>query len=190
MSYSAPMTESLVHRRAPPPIQGAPLYGDVVLTTERLRLRRARLDDDAALHRIMSDPDVMRFWSTPPHETLDQTRSWLAAMLEPMHADSDEFIVECEGIVIGKIGAWRPPEIGFFIARTHWARGLASEAMTAFIEHGRTKGWPYLTADVDPDNSSCLTLLRRHGFVQTGEAKATWIVGSKVCDSVYLQLRL
>jgi RimJ/RimL family protein N-acetyltransferase len=38
------------------------------ITTERLVLRRARLEDAEPMHRIMSDPVAMRYWSTLPHE--------------------------------------------------------------------------------------------------------------------------
>ena len=59
-------------------------YAPGVMTeirTARLRLRRARPDDLEALHAILSDPAAMRYWSSLPHESLDQTRDWLGNMI-------------------------------------------------------------------------------------------------------------
>lgn len=160
------------------------------LETPRLLLRRARPDDLNAIHRIMSDDETMRFWSTPPHDNLDQTRSWLDKMIAADPAESDEFVIEKGDELIGKLGAWRIPEIGFFLARDHWGRGYAAEALDAFIVYAADRLFPDLTADVDPLNSASLALLIRAGFRETGREAATYMVGDRVCDSVYLRLDL
>jgi RimJ/RimL family protein N-acetyltransferase len=160
------------------------------LRTDRLLLRRAMADDAAPMHRIMCDPVAMRYWSTPPHSDFDETAQWMASMIEVDPALSDDFVVTLNGMVIGKLGAWRLPEIGFLIARSHWGRGIAGEAMAAFIGRRRTLGSTELTADVDPRNFASLKLLERHGIVETGRASGTWQVGDELCDSIYLRLAL
>lgn len=162
-----------------------------VIYTKRLRMRRVQLGDLNAIHGIMSEPETMRFWSTPPHATLEETERWFASMLEGDRAgDSDEFILEHQGDVIGKLGAWRLPEIGFLIRRDHWGRGLASEALTRFISYAQDLDLGCLTADVDPRNTACLRVLAKCGFHETGRAKATYVVGGQTCDSVFLKLGL
>ena len=39
--------------------------------------------------------------------------------------------------MIGKLGCWRTPEIGFILDPAVWGRGYASEALAAFIDHRR-----------------------------------------------------
>jgi [ribosomal protein S5]-alanine N-acetyltransferase len=163
---------------------------DDEIRTERLVMRRARMEDSAAMHRIMSDPVAMRYWSTPPHTELEQTERWIASMIQPDHEGSDDFIVTLDGELIGKFGAWKLPEFGFLLDPAHWGRGYASEAMVAFIEHRRGQGATELTADVDPRNLPSLRLLSKHGFVETGRAQRTWNVGGEWCDSIYLELKL
>ncbi len=153
-------------------------------------MRRARWDDLEAIHAIMSDPEVMRFWSTPPHASLEQTRAWLEPMVSADADEGDEFVLEHEGEVIGRLGAWRLPEIGFFLRRDRWGQGFASEALEAFVRHAARRGLEALTADVDPRNQACLNLLTRTGFRETGRATATFVVDGEVCDSVYLRLDL
>jgi len=158
--------------------------------TERLLLRRARMEDTAAMHSFMSDPVAMRYWSTPPHFDLNETEKWMASMVEADPASSDDFIVTLDGKLIGKLGAWKLPEVGFLIDPADWGHGYATEAMIAFIDRRRSLGSTELNADVDPRNAASLRLLKRHGFVETGRATGTWQVGDELCDSIYLQLRL
>lgn len=161
------------------------------IRTQRLLLRRARMDDLPAIHEVLSNPVAMRYWSTPPHESLAQSEDWLRSMVEPDGAPSDDFIVEHDGRAIGKLGCWRLPEIGFLIDPGHWGRGFASEALSAYLDRRRAIGDPpAILADVDPRNSASLALLRRHGFVETHRASGTWKVGDEVCDSIYLSLDL
>ena len=159
------------------------------LLTPRLHLRRPRPDDVKAIHAIMSDPRTMQFWSSLPHATEGETALWFDGMLRADEAgESDEFVIEYEGELIGKLGAWRLPEIGFFIRRDHWGRGFASEALAAFIAYIRSTGVPGLLADVDPRNVACLAVLTKAGFREYRRAAATYTVGDRVCDSVYLRL--
>ena len=159
------------------------------ILTPRLRLRRARPDDLAAFHDILSNPAAMRFWSTPPHAGLDETREWLESMIAAPAEESDDFVVEHEGRVIGKAGCWRLPEIGFILRPDHWGRGLAREALAAIIPRLFDRfPIPAITTDVDPRNAASLALLRGLGFVETGRAERTWLIGDEYCDSVYLAL--
>jgi [ribosomal protein S5]-alanine N-acetyltransferase len=160
------------------------------ICTERLVLRRARAEDAEAMHAIMSDPVAMRYWSSLPHGDIAQTQRWMASMVAADPMASDDFIVTLDGALIGKLGAWKLPEIGFLFDRNCWGQGLATEALAAFITHRREAQSTELTADVDPRNSAALKLLDRAGFHETHRAKGTWQVGDELCDSVYLRLNI
>ncbi len=160
------------------------------LRTARLLLRRVRADDVDAIHAIMSDERAMRYWSKLPHKTREESERFVAAMLSTPASDSDEFVLEHEGEVIGKLGAWRLPEIGFYLRPDRWGQGFASEALAGFIAYIEARDIAFLTADVDPLNAACLALLERVGFRETGRKEATFVLGDRVCDSVYLRLDL
>ena len=157
------------------------------ITTGRLTLRRATWDDLAAVHRLFSDTRAMRYWSRPEHATLEQTRTWLRFLVEPA-ADSLDLLVEKDGEVIGKAGAWALPEVGFLLHPDHWGKGLAFEAMAAVIAHVEAEfpALPELTAEVDPRNAASLRLLERLGFRETHRAERTLLWKDEWCDSVYL----
>ena len=159
------------------------------IRTERLLLRRASLADVEAFHAIMSDPRAMRYWSTPPHATLDETREWVASMVERSAGACNDFVVELDGRAIGKAGCYCLPDIGYILHPDHWGRGYAREAMAAVIAHVfATNDIEKLTADVDPRNAPSIGLLLRLGFAETHRASGSWQVGDELCDSVYFAL--
>lgn len=158
------------------------------IVTERLVLRTAESGDLEAMHRVLSEPRAMTWWSSLPHETLEQTEAWLVGMIGngPEHPD---FVIEKDGQVIGKAGFWRLPEVGYILHPDHWGLGLASEAVGAAIDHVfATTDINDLTADVDPENAASIRLLERLGFVRTGFAERTWCIGGAYKDSFYYGL--
>lgn len=162
---------------------------DNVVRTERLLMRRAEVRDLGPLNEVLSNPEAMRYWSTPPHASLHQSREWLKGMMASPESESDDFVVEYEGHVIGKAGFWRYPEIGYILHPDFWGRGLAFECLTALIKRTfRRTEIDAILADVDPRNEASLRLLAKLGFVETRRAAATILVGEEWCDSVYLEL--
>ena len=162
------------------------MTGVPTLRTARLVLRQAVWEDLDAVHRIMSDPCAMRYWSRPEHETLEETRHWLGFLVDQA-PDSRDWLVERDGQVIGKAGAWQLPEVGFILHPDHWGQGLAREAMGAVIA-ALAAEFPAmeLTAEVDPRNAASLRLLARLGFRETHRAERTLLWRDEWCDSVYL----
>jgi [ribosomal protein S5]-alanine N-acetyltransferase len=159
------------------------------ITTGRLTLRRARIEDLDEIHAVLSNKEAMRFWSTLPHTTVEESRIWLRSMIDAPAGAGDDYLIEYEGRVIGKAGCWRLPDIGFILHPDYWGRGIAREALEAVIPRVFSS-FPVaaLTADVDPRNAASLALLKGLGFVETGRAKGTWDLGGELCDSVYLAL--
>jgi len=159
------------------------------ILTHRLRLRPASAGDLEAVHGLLSHPAAMRYWSTPPHTDIEQSRTWLERMIAQSMATGCDFLVEFERRVIGKAGCYAPPEIGYIFHPDVWGRGFASEALTAVIPHVFAAClFDTLRADVDPRNEASLKLLMRLGFREVGRVSRAWLVGNEWCDSVYLEL--
>ena len=160
------------------------------LRTPRAILRRAHEDDVDAMHAVLSDPRAMRYWSTTPHETREQTRAWVSSMMASSPDESEDFVVELDGRVVGKVGFYRLPEIGFILHPDVWGRGLAKEVLASAIEHVfATRSYEVLIADVDPRNAASLAVLSSLGFREVRRAARTYCVGGEWSDSVYLELR-
>lgn len=129
----------------------------------------------------------MRYGAGPPHSSLAETSDWVIGRMAQPTDVGEDFAIEHEGLVIGTIGFFPFPEIGFVLRPDHWGRGLAGEAVEAVVRHGFTaRGLVEIKANVDPRNSASLKLLRRLGFVETGREARTLQIGNEWCDSVYL----
>ncbi|WP_439122713.1 GNAT family N-acetyltransferase [Marivita sp.] len=158
--------------------------------TKRLVLRKARVEDLDDLHAVYSDPQVMRYWSTPPHDDVAQTRRNLTRLIASSDPVVTYFVIECGGRAVGCAGVHMGDEIGFLLRSDHWQQGLMSEALGALIPYFfEDLRYLQLTADADPMNAASVATLRAAGFVQTGEAKNTYCVDGVWTDSVYFTLK-
>lgn len=160
------------------------------IRTKRLLLRRAGWGDLDDIHAVMSSSDAMRYWSRLPHENLDVTRAWFpGALLSADDPNMDERVIELNGRVIGYMGIWKMPEFGFILHPDVWGAGYATEAAEAIIPQlFRAHAIDHITADVDPRNIASTRLLHKLGFLETGRAERTFLLGEEWCDSVYLAL--
>ncbi len=159
------------------------------IRTERLRLRPATMDDLAAFHGILSHPGATAYWSTLPHEELEQSREWLQRMIDIAPDQGEDFVVEHRGRVIGKAGLYRFPEVGFILHPDAWGQGFAAEALEPVLQRAfDLHGLERVEADVDPRNQASLGLLAKLGFREIGRRSGTWLIGKRWCDSVDLRL--
>jgi RimJ/RimL family protein N-acetyltransferase len=151
------------------------------LDTERLRLRDARADDFAAVHRYASDPEVTRFTSWGPNDA-EETQEFLvralaAANAEP-RADFGLLVEErAHGAVIGGCGLHPRPhprewEVGYVFARDAWGRGFATETVRALCGFGfETLGAHRLRAGVFVGNAASARVLEKLGFRREGHLR-------------------
>lgn len=168
----------------------SPATDDAVIRTRRLVLRRVRPEEDfAGLHAVLSDAKAMAYWSSPPHDSEEQTRDWLAAMAQTTPAEGDDFIIEFAGRAVGKAGFYRFPDIGYIIDPALWGQGLVAEALAPIIARAfDCHALERITADVDPRNRGSIRLLEKLGFSETHRAPRTWLIAGEWCGSVYFAL--
>lgn len=161
---------------------------DRILTTPRLTLRRATLDDVDPMFAIMSDPRAMRYWSTLPHDTPKTTAKIIRALAK-RPAPATYLIIEHDEQVIGMGGMHGHNEVGYIIHADHWRKGFAREAMQAILPFlWEVTRRTYLFADVDPRNTASCGLLTALGFYETHRKERTYCVDGHWSDSVYFRL--
>lgn len=159
----------------------------VIVRTARLVLRRATMGDVDAFHKIFTDPTTMRFWSRPPHTTYTQSEDWVRSMVD---GAGDDFVITLQDKVLGKAGFYADPELGFILQRAHTGHGYAREAVRAVLNRAfDERKLKCVRADVDPRNERSLKLLAHLGFREIESKQGTYLHGTELCDSVYLELR-
>ncbi|MBY8822717.1 GNAT family N-acetyltransferase [Sphingomonas colocasiae] len=162
-----------------------------LLSTARLVLRPLAESDADALHDVLSDDETMRFWSSPPHVSIDQTRDYVVG-----NAAQDEWLtwaITEGGPALGWVvlGEHRPGirELGYILHRDRWGSGYAGEAVAAVVNHGfSAMGLRRIFADCDPENTGSVRLLERLGFRLEGHLRGEWETHIGVRDSLIFGL--
>jgi ribosomal-protein-alanine N-acetyltransferase len=171
-------------------------FPDTTLRTERLALRFLSEDDAAALYTIYSDPEAMRYWSSPPWTDMVQAHAHIGMTLAG-YEDGSIFTlgITLAGELIGVCRLHqfnrqnRRCELGYMLSRAHWGKGYMQEALAAAIGHGlQAFDLHRIEADVDPRNTASATLLKRLHFVQEGHLRQRWIVDGEICDTDFFGL--
>ncbi|MEM9900992.1 MAG: GNAT family N-acetyltransferase [Pseudomonadota bacterium] len=163
----------------------------LTIRTDRLLLRPATWDDLTALHEIFTDPVAMRYWDRPPNTELAQTEAFLSSF---MRGDTEmrlEYILDLDGVCIGKAGMWKRPEIGYILHPRHWRKGYAFEALSAILPRiwSRFPEEPCLTAELDPRNVGSAKLLEKLGFHLVRVEEKNFLYGEdEWCDTAYYQM--
>ncbi|MCA8901483.1 MAG: GNAT family N-acetyltransferase [Hyphomonas sp.] len=148
------------------------------LSSERLALRRVRMDDAPRITTCVNDPRVYRMLArVEPLQSEASTRTWLETLVPGRAADTDHvFALESEGELIGVTGAHRrdtasPFEIGYWLAPTHWGRGLMTEAAGTLKRWLESEGHRALTSGYVHDNPASGRVLRKIGFMTAGRSR-------------------
>ena len=116
------------------------------LETERLLLRKMRLDDARAMFAYASDPEVTRYVLFETHRSIEDSRAFLRYAEEGYERgdfggwglvlkDSGAFIGTC-GVDVGYAPEHARAELGYVLSRDHWGKGLMPEAIRAVIRFG------------------------------------------------------
>jgi len=146
------------------------------ISTGRLRLRPLTLDDLDSLTEIWTDPAVSKYLLTRPagrsevemrlYSMIEHARQWgmWAIEFKSVHT----LIGRCGFYPYSGEGVRGPgaePELAFFLARSHWGRGLATEAAAAILrELFRSSECPRAVALVHPQNAASRRIVDKLGM--------------------------
>jgi RimJ/RimL family protein N-acetyltransferase len=169
-----------------------------IITTPRVVLRWISEDDIDNLYKIFSDPQVMRYWSTPPLPDREA-----AAELQREIADGNEsdtmfkwgLALRDSNSVIGTTTLFNlnldngRAELGYAMGRAHWGKGYMHEALQALVSHAfEVMELRRLEADVDPRNAASIRTLERLGFQREGFLRERWHVNGEIQDALFYGL--
>lgn len=168
------------------------------IEANRVYLRPVTIEDTDHLFRIFSDPEVMRYWSTPP---LTDRNAATALVLEINEGFLQRTMLKW-GLALRKsddlIGTATlfnlnlesgRAEIGYGLGREHWRNGYMNEALRALIEYSfEVLHLRRLEADVDPRNTSSIRTVERLGFQREGYLRERWHVNGEIQDSLFYGL--
>ena len=149
------------------------------METERILLRRWRESDAETLYRYASDPEVGPRAGWPPHGSVDESREIIRTLFRGDGMWAVEW--KATGEAIGCVGylpatasnlriADDQCEVGYWIARPFWGKGICTEAMRLVVDYCfRVKGFAVLWGDYFPENPASGRVMEKCGFRDTGE---------------------
>lgn len=141
----------------------------MIIETERLILRRLRVDDLDELVALQADPEVARFMGSPDRHDAD----WLRGVDEDWQGRGYGRLAIADrntGLLLGRTGSKYLPqfgeiELGWTLRREAWGHGYATEAAHACADWAfRNFEIPYLISLIEPDNSRSVTVAKRLGM--------------------------
>jgi len=126
---------------------------------------------EAVFHRYASDPEVTKFLAWPTHQSLDDTRAFLAfsdaewakwpASAYLIYRKGDDALLGSTGL---SFGSAHEAATGYVFARDAWGQGYATETLSAMITLARFLGVRRLSAGCHPDHHSSIRVLEKCGF--------------------------
>jgi RimJ/RimL family protein N-acetyltransferase len=129
-----------------------------------VRLRETTVEDLPILFEHQRDPAGAEMAAFP-------SRDWDAFVAHDAKLRADPGVIRrtivADREVVGSIGVWGDDEreIGYWIDRSVWGRGIATAAVAAMVEEVEERP---LVAHVAVHNEGSMRVLRRNGFVETG----------------------
>lgn len=147
-----------------------------VIETNRLVLRPYEESDLDRQVKLANDMQVLRMTGTMPYPyTEEDARAWLESHERGVEAGTDYpfAICEKEDGLVGAMGLHLRDnglyELGYWIAREKWGRGMASEAGRAILRWALEKlDLHAVQARVFTDNPASVRVLEKLGFLRTG----------------------
>ena len=172
--------------------------GTQPIETKRLILRRARMEDAEAMFRNWAnDPDVTKFLTWPPHESVEVTKTLLSAWVESY--ENDDYyqwmiVIKETGEPIGSImastmGRAQSAHIGYCIGKAWWHQGIMSETLQAMIDFlFDTVGYHRVESMHDRNNPHSGGVMKKCGMKYEGTLRQADRNNQGICDACYYSI--
>lgn len=168
--------------------------------TDRLLLRPFVDGDADDLFALQSNPQVLRYWDSPPWVDRTSIARFMAAN-EKMAQDGSGARLAIERtsdqVFLGwcTFNSWNPDfrsaSLGYILKEAAWGQGYATEAARALLRWAfDTLDLNRVQAETDTRNGASARVLEKLGFVREGALREDCIVNGDVSDTwVYGLLR-
>jgi RimJ/RimL family protein N-acetyltransferase len=135
--------------------------------SEAVLLRKVTDGDLSILFEHQLDPEAVRMAAFPSREREAFMTHWANILGDPA---VEARAIVFEGRVAGNIVSWEQDgarEVGYWIGREHWGKGVATEALRQFLPLDPTRP---LFAHVARQNVASIRVLEKCGFATLDDA--------------------
>ena len=150
----------------------------------KIQLRDVEPDDLPILFEHQRDPIAVAMVAFNSRDRDAFDKHWAKLLQDPTKLKK---AIVIDGQVVGNVSSWTSEEgkreVGYWIDRAWWGRGIATEALSAFL---RLEPIRPLYAGVAKHNAGSIRVLQKCGFALDPSAGAA----SKEDDGLFLSLTL
>ncbi|MCA9254373.1 MAG: GNAT family N-acetyltransferase [Phycisphaerales bacterium] len=152
----------------------------------KVRLRPVVADDLPVLHAHQLDPDANAMAAVRPRD-----EAAFRAVLETAMQDGRVVVraILADDELVGQITIFQldgQDAVGYWIAREHWGRGIATRALQRLLDEVSTRP---LVARVATHNAASIRVLVKCGFVVTGHEYSPGTERYVECEETILRLK-
>lgn len=152
-----------------------------VAKTNEVSLRDVREEDLAIFFDQQLDPDATRMAAFPPRDGAAFMAHWRRSMA---HVTAVLKTVVFRGMVAGNIVYWErdgQPNVGFWLGKEYWGRGIASAALLQFLAQVSVRP---LYARVAKHNAASRRVLEKCGFLFFREGVIKAVDGTPCVEDI------
>lgn len=152
--------------------------GDVIL-------RDVTEADLPILFEHQRDPEALRMAAFASRDWEAFTAHWTKILGDETVAKKT---ILCDGAVAGHLGCFERDgerEVGYWIGREYWGKGIATRALFEFLRHIKERP---LVAHVAKHNLGSIRVLEKCGFTHAGEDKECSTVDGTAVEGLILKL--
>lgn len=152
---------------------------------EAVRLRPIEPGDIDALYAFQLDPAANAMAAVHPRDEVAFREVWSRILDDP---NASVRAIIADGELAGQITVFNlkgQDAVGYWIAREHWGRGIATRAIGLMLDEVTTRP---LYARVATHNAASIRVLEKCGFVVTGYAHSPGDERYVACEEALLEL--
>ena len=145
----------------------------MILQSERLSIRKLRLEDLEQLHKLQSNPNVMKYITNRP-KSLEETKEELNKIVTSYEENQSDFLVLAVCLTESKafIGTCavikneeKKSEIGYRLQEEHWGYGYGLELTKRLLIYCfEERNIDTVIANVETRNHFSVKILESNGF--------------------------
>jgi len=145
----------------------------MILQSERLSIRKLKMEDLEQLHKLQSNPNVMKYITNRP-KSLEETEQELTKIIASYKEGQSDFLVLAVCLTksnkfIGTCAVIKnedkKSEIGYRLQEEHWGNGYGSELTKRLLIYCfEEKNIDSVVASVESRNQTSVKILENNGF--------------------------
>lgn len=165
-----------------------------VLETDRLLLRQVKESDVEEIFFLRTDPRVLQYLDRPPAKLKVEAAAYIK-MINEQVANSEAILwgitIKPDDRLIGYLCLWHferenfRAETGYVLHPGHHRKGIMKESLNLILEYGfNSMKLHSVTANVSPDNTASIQLLKSVGFEQEAYFKESFYFNERFLDTI------